>query len=90
MPAYDNMFHFQMIYRIFQNTKNIWIGIHHHIRNIAMNKDFPGCVPVISFAGTRLSLQPIHKNSGVWICDNLSKYSGSTATLAGGPLPVFL
>src|SRR5215203_6473670 len=37
----------------------------------------PGCVPVISLAGTRLSLQPIHKNSGVCTWARRSKYSGS-------------
>jgi hypothetical protein len=36
----------------------------HHISDISMYKT-PGLAPMISFAGTRLSEQPIHNNGGV-------------------------
>jgi hypothetical protein len=37
----------------------------HHISDISMQKTSPGLAPMISFAGTRLSEQPIHNNGGV-------------------------
>src|SRR5215471_16588995 len=39
----------------------------------------PGCCPVIWFAGTRLSEQPIHRMCGVWIADRSSKNVGCCA-----------
>src|SRR5580765_588833 len=39
----------------------------------------PGCWPVIWFAGTRLSEQPIHRMRGVWIAASSSKNEGCCA-----------
>jgi hypothetical protein len=37
----------------------------HHISDISMYKNLTWLTPMISFAGTRLSEQPIHNNGGV-------------------------
>src|SRR5687768_4066231 len=41
----------------------------------------PGCSPVIWFAGTRESEQPIHRYFGFWICDRRLKKPGSSARM---------
>ncbi len=57
MTAYDDMLHLQVVHCIIEHTEQVHIRIDHQVRHIAVHEDLPGWVPVISLAGTRLSLQ---------------------------------
>jgi hypothetical protein len=61
MTADDNMLYLQMSDRKNQHSK--YIRIYDEVSYAAMNKDLTWLRPVISLA-VRLSLQPIHRNSG--------------------------
>jgi hypothetical protein len=52
--------------------------MNYHISDISMYKHSPGLAPIISFAGTRLSEQPIH-NGGVCPLAKSAKKFGSVA-----------
>ena len=51
-------------------------------------KTSPGCRPMISLAGTRLSEHPIHRNFGICCSASFSKNRGCLSRILQRPVPV--
>ena len=61
VPDDEHVLDLEHVDRELQYRQAIEIGMHDDIRDVAMDEDPPGGRSTISFAGTRLSEQPIHK-----------------------------
>ncbi len=73
MTANDDVFDLQRFHRKFKHGKQIEISTMNKVGDVAMDENFPGCKPVTTLAGTRLSEQPIHRYSGRCMADNRLK-----------------
>lgn len=91
MAANDNMLYFKTFYGILQDGLNI--GVQRAARDwryyLRWTKSSPGPKPTISLAGTRLSAQPIQRNSGVCVRLRRSKYCGSSSLILSAQTRLF-
>ena len=82
VAAHDDVLDREHLDRVLQDGEAVEVGVHDDVGDVAVHEDLAGARPTISFAGTRLSEQPIQRYSGAWRSASPAKKPGSSATIA--------
>ena len=61
VAAHDHVLHPQHVDGVLQHRQAVEVRVHHHVRDVAVHEQLSRRQSTISFAGTRLSEQPIHR-----------------------------
>jgi hypothetical protein len=81
VAADDDLPHLQHVDGVLEDGQAVEVGVDDDVRDVAVHEHLARVVSVISFAGTRLSAQPIQSVCGACCAARRSKNPGSRASV---------